>query len=126
MGEIHLINIKSILASEYRLLKAMKECKIEELEILLHDDLLFNIPNGQTITKTMDLETYRSGNMKINEILADEQNINLIGDNAIITCTIRMKGMYFNHTLDGKYRFIRVWKLVDNKWRVIAGSSILL
>ena len=74
----------------------------------------------------MDLETYSSGNMKINEIASSEQEINLIGDNAIVSIVIDMKGMYFDYSLDGKYKITRVWKLLNSKWKVIAGSSIKL
>ena len=113
-----------IIKIEKELLNAMKNCDVQKLDELLHEELLFNTPNGQTITKTMDLEAYRSGNMRINEIKSSEQKINLIGDNAIVSVTIDMKGMYFDYSLDGKYRIIRIWKLFNNKWKVIAGSSI--
>ena len=46
-----------IIDSETRLLNAMKASDIEVLDELLHDDLIFNIPTGQTITKPMDIET---------------------------------------------------------------------
>lgn len=115
-----------IIAVENELLNAMTNCDLQKLDELLHEDLLFNIPNGQTITKALDLETYSSGNMKIKKMASSEQEINIIGDNAIVSVTIEMKGMYFDHILDGKYRFIRVWKSFNNSYKVIAGSSIQL
>lgn len=114
----------AIIKVEKELLNAMKNCAINKLDELLHEELLFNIPNGQTITKAMDLETYSSGNMTINAIKSSEQEINLIGDNAIVTVIIDMKGTYFDYSLDGKYKIIRIWKSFSNKWQVIAGSSI--
>ncbi len=71
------------------------------------------------------METYRSGNMKIYEIESSELEINLINENAIVSVTIKMKGKYFDFSIDGKYRVLRVWKLFNNKWKVIAGSSNL-
>lgn len=115
-----------IIVAEKEILTAMKNCDVQKLDKLLHKNLLFNLPNGQTITKALDLETYRSGSMKIKEISSSEEQTTIIGDNAIVTVTIKMKGIYFNHILDGKYRFIRVWKLFNNSWKVIAGSSIKL
>ncbi len=114
----------AIIKVEKELLSAMKNCDVKKLDELLHEELFFNIPNGQTITKSMDLETYSSGNMKINEIESSEQEINLIGDNAIVTVIIDMKGTYFDYSLDGKYKIIRIWKSFRNKWNVIGGSSI--
>jgi len=114
----------AIIKVEKELLTAMKNCDVKKLDGLLHEELFFNIPNGQTITKSMDLETYSSGNMKINEIKFSQQEINLIGDNAIVTVIIEMKGNYFDYSLDGKYKIIRIWKSIRNKLKVIGGSSI--
>lgn len=115
-----------IIRLEQEILDAMEHCDVKRLNELLHEDLLFNIPNGQTITKDMDLETYSSGKMKINGIKSSEQEINLIEDNAIVSVIIQMKGMYFDYSLDGKYKIIRIWKSINNQWKVIAGSSMRL
>jgi len=112
-----------IIKVEQEILNAMKNCDVKKLDELLHEKLLFNIPNGQTITKTMDLETYSSGNMTINEIKSSEQEINLIGENAIVSVTLEMRGKYLDYSLDGKYKILRVWKLLNDQWKVIAGSS---
>lgn len=116
----------AIIKVEKELLNAMKTCDVKKLNSFLHEDLLFNIPTGQTVTKTMDLETYSSGNMKIDEIKCSEQKINLIDDNAIVSVVIDMKGKYFDYTLDGRYKIIRVWKSFNSNLKVIAGSSIKL
>ena len=115
-----------VIKVENELLNAMKNSDVKKLDELLHETLLYNIPNGQTITKAIDLETYGSGNMKIDDIKSSEQKINLIGDNAIVSVVIDMRGTYFDYILDGKYKIIRIWKSVNNKWKVIAGSSIKL
>ena len=120
------IEKKDIINAEKTLLNAMKNCNVEKLDELLHEDLLFNIPNGQTITKTIDLETYRSGNMHIEELKSSEQQINIIQDNAIVSVTIKMKGKYFDYSLDGHYKIIRIWKLHNQKLQVIGGSSMKL
>jgi Domain of unknown function (DUF4440) len=126
MSKIVKTDKSQIIVNEKYLLTAMKNNNVQKLDELIHEDLLFNLPNGQTITKTVDLETYRSGNMKISEISSSEQTVNLIEDNAVVSVTIEMKGKYFDHKLDGKYRFIRVWKVFNGQWKVIAGGSIQL
>lgn len=116
----------AILNAEKELLLAMKNADVEKLDELIHEDLLFNIPNGQTVTKSMDLETYSSGNMKITDIEASEHLINFVGDNAIVSVIVEMKGQYFDYVIDGTFKIVRVWKLINNQWKVIAGSSIQL
>lgn len=121
------MNVKSqIIESENRLLKAMLECNLPILEELLHEDLLFNIPNGRTVTKMMDLDNYQSGNMLISSILTSDQNIHVIDDTAIVTVTLVLKGKYSQQSLDGEYRYLRVWKLFNTSWQVIAGSCVSL
>ena len=118
------INKNAIINAEKELLDSIKKSDVQKLSTLLHDDLLFIIPNGQTITKARDLEAYRSGNMKIESITSSQQEINLIADNAVVSVVIDMKGMFFNQPFDGRYKFIRVWKSFGADLKVIAGSSI--
>jgi hypothetical protein len=124
MNQTNLSERDIIVVSEDTILNAMKNCDIKKLDELLHAELLFNIPSGETITKTMDLETYKSGNMNIREIKSSQQIINIIGDNAIVSVCIEMQGKFFDYSLDGKYKVIRIWKKFDEKWKVIGGSSV--
>jgi len=104
----------------------MKTCDVTKLARLLHDDLLFNLPNGETITKAMDLDTYNSGNMQISDISAVDLVIKLIADNAIVSTTIQTSGRFFDHPLDGTYKILRVWKQEKEYLQVIACSSVVL
>jgi len=114
---------EQIIECENRLIEAMKTSDIEALDALIHDDLIFNIPTGQTITKAMDIENYRSGIMKVSEILATDQIIQSFGDTSIVAVTLHLKAKYADQIVDGKFRYLRVWKLVENSWKVIAGSG---
>lgn len=115
-----------IIDVENELLSAIKKADILVLQKLLHDDLLFNLPNGQTITKEIDLNGYRSGKMKIDLLEASDQLINSIGDSAIVCVTVLLKGTYENSPLDGAFRYVRVWKQFDDGLKVIAGSCVAL
>lgn len=120
---MNILNKDSIIQNEQEILTAMRHCDVLKLDQLLHEKLLFNLPNGQTINKTTDLQTYSTGNMLINEIKAFDQEINFIDNNAIVSVIIEMKGSYFDHPIDGKYKVLRVWKFANKQWQVIAGSS---
>ncbi len=116
--------IEQIIESEKRLLTAFQKNDTNILNELLHDDLIFVIPSGKTITKAMDLENMRSGNMTVHSISSSDQHINIISDNAIVSVMIELKGKYLEHNIDGKFRYIRVWKLINNTWKVIGGSGM--
>lgn len=115
---------EQILECEKRLLEAIKTGNIKVLDELLHENLIFNIPTGQTITKSIDIENYKSRMMKVSEILATDHTIKFIDDETTtVAVTIYLKGKYCDQIIDGKFRYLRIWKLFDNSWKVIAGSG---
>jgi len=126
MTDIKLKEKEIVLSKERELLDAMKNSNIGKLDELIHQDLIFNTPDGQTITKMMNIEAYKSGNIHINEIESGEVLLSIIGDNATISVIIRMKGKYINQPFDESFRFLRVWKKLNNQWKVITGSSLQL
>ncbi|MBE8727189.1 nuclear transport factor 2 family protein [Flavobacterium hungaricum] len=120
------MDIGKVVNAEIELLTAIKKADIAVLEKLLHDDLLFNLPDGNTITKEYDLETYRSGKMKIESLEASDQIINLIEETAVVAVTVSLKGTYDNTAINGVLRYIRVWRETNGVLKVIAGSCIQL
>lgn len=120
------MKIETVIDAEIELLTAIKKSDVLALETILHDDLLFNMPDGQTITKEFDLNSYRSGKMKIDTLEASDQIINIIGDSAVVTVTIALKGTYDDNPINGVLKYIRVWKEFENNLKVIAGSCVQL
>ncbi len=117
--------LQEVTLAEKDLLKAIGSSDISQLDTLLHDDLLFTNPTGQTISKEMDLQAYRSGEMQVNSIESSELQVALVGDNAVVAVTIKLTGTFARFPLDGIYRYTRVWKKFDNNWKVIAGSCVI-
>ena len=116
-----------ILQNEKNLLNAFKNKDLEVLGGLLHDEVLLLLPNGKTATKAMTLDNYRAGDTIMTSIEPDDYIINFIGDNAIVSAHQELKGKYFDHVIEAKFRYMRVWKLFnDDSWKVIAGSGIQL
>ncbi|MEZ4851827.1 MAG: nuclear transport factor 2 family protein [Bacteroidia bacterium] len=54
-----------ILSCEKSLAEAMQNADLVLLDQLIHEDLVFVIPSGQTITKNADLDSYRAGTMQV-------------------------------------------------------------
>lgn len=115
-----------VIARENSLLEAMTTNNVALLDDLLHDDLLFNGPDGTTATKAMDLDNYRSGDIHLHTAAAHDLALNLLGDTAVVAVTVELQGSYLGESLDGRFRYLRVWKLIDNRWQVIAGSVVPL
>lgn len=115
-----------IIACEERLLKAMKECDLNTLNELLHDDLIFNGPTGELVTKEMDLAAYRSGNMAVDENTISDQEIRVFGDTAIVTVTVHLIGSFMKQPIENKCRFVRTWKKMEGEWKMIGGASLIM
>jgi hypothetical protein len=115
-----------IIANEKNLLEAMKTNNVELLDKLLHDDLLFNGPTGETATKAMDLKNYLSGNINLHTVQSSDQMLSMVGDDVVVAVTVEIKGNYLGQEIDGKFRYLRVWKLFGNNWQVITGSVVTL
>jgi ketosteroid isomerase-like protein len=114
---------QDIIDCENRLLDAIRNGDINTLDELLHDSLIFNIPTGQTITKEMDIENYRSGIMCVYDISTTDQTIKTIDNISTVAVTIHLKAKYADQIIDGKFRYLRIWKLFNNSWKIIAGSG---
>lgn len=112
-----------ILEKEKNLIDAMMSGNIEKLDQLIHKDLIFNIPNGQTISKEMDLENYRSGLFKIIKIKPEDRMIHILDTLAIVVLTLNLEADFAGQEIKGKFRYLRVWKEFQGNWQVIAGSS---
>lgn len=118
------ITQEQIIESETKLLYAMQNNDVAALDDLLHDQLLFLDPGGQIITKTVEMDTARSGNMVLNELLVGDQLIHLVDDTAIVSVIVVIRGNYIGQAIEGTFRYIRVWKLGEGSCRVIAGSAV--
>ena len=118
------ITEEKIIEVENQLLEAMKKSDVLILNELLHDDLIFILPNGQKITKEIDIETHKTGNLVFTEIHSTIDSINLIEQNAVITLSSKIKGKMFENYFEGEFRYLRIWKIFDNQLKVIAGSCV--
>jgi len=96
------------------------------LDTLLHDDLLFNGPNGQTATKALNLQNYRSGNIHLQTVESSDPLLSMVDGDVVVAITVEIQGNYLSQKIDGKFRYLRVWKQFGNDWKVIAGSVVAL
>lgn len=82
-----------VLAVEADLLRAMRTSDADLLGELLHDDLLFNGPTGETATKAQDLANYRSGGINLHTVESSDIRTSVVGDNVIVCVTVALAGV---------------------------------
>jgi ketosteroid isomerase-like protein len=121
------IDIKNqIIEKEAELLTAFQKCDLNTLDKLIHENALFVLPNGLTVTKSQVLDNYRSGNTAMTSIKASDQIISLIDNTAIVSVNLEMTGKYNDSIISQQFRYTRVWKLFIDSWKVISVSGIPL
>ena len=121
------IHIKSqITENEERILAAIKSSDIKVLDELIHEDLLFTLPNGQLLTKAMDMESHRSGMMQVDALTYSEQEIKILENTAVVSVIVEISGKFMTEPIHQKIRQLRIWKKISEKWMIIAGSSTLI
>jgi ketosteroid isomerase-like protein len=121
-------NIESeIKECETRLIDSIRHADANALELLLHDRLLFNLPNGETKNKVFDIETYRSGKMIVKAIMTREMELSIIDtQTAVVAVTVDLNAQWHDTPIDGSFRYLRIWKKTGARWQIIAGSVVQL
>lgn len=107
---------------EYKLIEAIKQSDLIFLEDHLQDELLFIAPNGQVITKEIDLMSHQSGQMKVEKIEPYFEDIRIVSDTAIVIVVYKTRGTLLGNQIDGEFRYIRFWKEFNNQIKIIGGS----
>ena len=109
---------------ESRLIDGIKNSDLDFLNKVMHDDLLAITPNGQIITKALDMNSHRQGTMIFDELIPEIEEIQIIGDVAIVIITYLTKGKMFGTPIEGKFKYNRIWKRCDNELKIISVSCM--
>ncbi len=109
---------------EYRLIDGIKNNDLDFLEKVMHNDLLGIAPNGEIINKEMDLASHRAGSMIVEELIPQINDVQIIGNTAIVIVTYDTKGTMLGTPIEGRFKYNRVWKKFDNELKIISVSCM--
>jgi ketosteroid isomerase-like protein len=112
--------LDAIAAYEERLRTAMLAGDVDALDTLLADDLIFTNQAGRVLTKAMDLDIHRSGQLRISSLDFSEQQCRNTGEVAIVVVRTVVTGTYQGTPFAGTYRYTRIWRKGAPGWQVIA------
>ena len=113
--------IAEITEMELRLLQAMESSDTKELNELISEELIFTNHMGQILTKEADIQSHRSGLLKIGTLSASRQAIIPLKEAAVVTVLITLEGSFSGTPFKGTFRYTRVWRKKEDRWQVIAG-----
>jgi ketosteroid isomerase-like protein len=111
-----------IVALEAALRGAQLAADVDALDQLIAEELLFTGPDGKLGTKAQDLAAHRSGIVRIRSHEPSELRVRRIGaDVAIVALRTRLVVDVQGSTVEGTYRYTRVWAREQGAWRVVGG-----
>jgi len=111
---------RAVLVEERALQAAMIASDVEELDRLLHPELLAVGPDGQLVDKAGDLGSHRSGVFRITELREEDVQVRVAGDTAVTFVVLDIRGTIADADVSGRMRYTRTWTRAGGAWQVIA------
>jgi ketosteroid isomerase-like protein len=110
-----------IINAEERLRQAMLASDVSVLNELLAPEIIITSHLGELLGKQDDLAAHKSGLIKIHDLEASEQHIQIYGEMAIVSVQMQMSGSYNGSPANGDFRFTRVWAVSSvGSWHIVA------
>lgn len=76
-------------------------------------------PSGAMSTRDQTLARMKSGDVKLDAIDVDQEQVHLYDDVAIITGREHVRGSFQGHAFDNWARYSRAWKQIDGAWKLV-------
>lgn len=114
--------LEQIRQAEQTLFNAQLAGDANALALLIADDLLFVGPTGELASKAMDLDSHRSGTLRLTTLVPQEPIIKFLPPMAIVSVVVNLQGVFAGQIIDGAYRYLRVWTNHHGTWQITAGS----
>jgi ketosteroid isomerase-like protein len=109
-----------LLREERALQAAQFASDVDELDRLLHPELLAVGPDGGLVDKAADLAAHRSGVFEIDELSEEDLQVRVAGDTAVTFVVLQIRGAIDGAEVSGRMRYTRTWTRDGGAWRVIA------
>jgi ketosteroid isomerase-like protein len=84
------------------------------------DDYAMITPAGEVEDKATVLNSFKSGDRKIESIQLEDTKVRVYGNTAVVTGTSNVKGTNKGQDISGKYRYTRVYVKQGGKWKAAA------
>ena len=82
-------------------------------------DYLSINPAGVVSTREQVLARMKSGDVKLDAIDVDQEEVHVYGDIAVVTGREHVRGSFKAHAFDSWARYSRVWNLQNGTWKLL-------
>ena len=108
--------------AEARLNAAMLASDAVVLDQLIHDALVFTLPDGSEVGKQEDLDAHRTGAMNIHTFDVIRSQRRVVGSTAVSRSVCEVAGVANGEAFSGTMRYVRTWAWDNSRWVVVDGS----
>jgi ketosteroid isomerase-like protein len=112
---------QNVHAAELALREAQLAGDVAALDALIDDHLVFTGPDGMIYGKQDDLEAHRRGAIRITMLEPSDERVQDFGDIVVVTVRMEMRGSFNGAPFAGPFRYTRVWRQRERRWRIVAG-----
>ncbi len=104
---------------------AVKQNDAEQIDHILSDDFVLVTGSGKIVNKQAILEEARSRTTIYEHQEDSERTVRLLGDTALVTARLRVKGVRNGAPIDYSVWFTDVYRRTANGWRYVFGQASL-
>jgi ketosteroid isomerase-like protein len=113
----------NILALEHAWDQAQERRDPKGLAAIFDNSLIFVDYDGKILTKAEYMARVKSNNTHMAQIVAEQMNVQVFGDTAIVVGTYRVKGVENGSPYLRRGRFVDTWVLTSGHWLCVAAAT---
>jgi ketosteroid isomerase-like protein len=113
----------NVLALEHAWDQALERGDVRALSAIFDDSLIYVDYDGAVLTKAGYLARVKANTTPIQQIVAEQMNVQLFGSTAVVVGTYRVKGMEKGKLYLRRGRFTDIWVRTGGKWMCVAAAS---
>jgi ketosteroid isomerase-like protein len=87
------------------------------------DDATFTNPLGEVMTKEQRLSQIKPGGIQFDSYTADDVNVRVYGDTAVVTSRDSLAGKRGDQDISGQYRVTSIFVKKGGNWQLVARQS---
>jgi hypothetical protein len=112
----------SLLAAERTLQAAQRAGDVDALESLLHPRCVGAGPDGSVFSKEDDLESYRSGSLRITGLVEESLDVQEGVASGVTRLVAALDAVQGGAAMSARLTYTRLWVRVDEGWQVLAAT----
>ncbi|WP_069110320.1 nuclear transport factor 2 family protein [Jiangella alba] len=116
----------SLAAAETELQRAQLAGDVVALDSLLHADVVYVAPDGGTFSKSQDLESHSSGQLRLTRLEQRQGSARQFDAAGVTRAWVSIAGLAGGQPFEAEMVYTRTWLFHDGGWRVVQaqGASI--